>query len=222
MQEASGLIQDSSGNGNHANAVNGTPVYQQASPILGEPADKAILLERSESAYFSVPDHATLDVGDVFSFECWVKLTSTGNIFTFATKLGGSWGVYISATGFVRIYRSGSGTAIVESSVAITDTTTWHYVACTKNGATSKVYIDGADVSVAGANDTLTDSSSAMQIGTDTGGGTYTDATLDEVAVYATVLSAARVLVHYEVGIAPTESAVYQSDRLRKLGRRIT
>jgi hypothetical protein len=61
-----------------------------------------------------------------------------------------------------------------------------------------------------------------MQIGTDTGGGTYTDATLDEVAVYATVLSAARVLVHYEVGIAPTESAVYQSDRLRKLGRRIT
>ena len=58
MQEASGLIQDSSGNANHASASGGTATYQQTSPVVSDASAKAISFSGDD--YFSIPDHATL------------------------------------------------------------------------------------------------------------------------------------------------------------------
>ena len=69
MDEASGQPQDSSGNGNNTTTTSGTPTYSQPehwSPTLPAPRSSSNRHRRTTSRH---PDHATLDLGDVFTLE---------------------------------------------------------------------------------------------------------------------------------------------------------
>ena len=72
------------------------------------------------------------------------------------------------------------------------------HIVVTKNGADSHIYINGIDVTVAGANVTFASQNTAITC-------QLIDKSLDEVAVYNTSLSADRVLTtHYRTATAPT------------------
>lgn len=194
--ESSGLLQDSSGNGNHATATvgAGSCSYSQTGPITGEPADKAIKLNTAFA--FTVPDHATLDVGDVFTLEFWAKFgdfdsRSDGIL----DKGSGSFGSGIDLTGSDAVFDlSHRGVAVIVTSIAIggADATLWRHLVVTKNGATVKQYYNGNDFTGTVTNSTVGNNAVALNIGT-----TYDD-WLDEIAIYPTALTQARVQAHYD------------------------
>ena len=195
-EETSGLLQDSSGNARHANAAYGTHLYSQVGAV-----DNAIFWGGTES--FSVPDSG-FDFGDVFTVEGWIKRTRTGASDMICAKFINAYALYINASNKAELDRHGV-VGLVQSTTTITDFTTWHHIVATKNGATSAIYIDGADVSDPMANSTCTDTTSELWIGEDNAG-TIAIAYLDEVAVYPTALSAARVLAHYNAAFVEMQS----------------
>jgi hypothetical protein len=199
--EASGLIEDSSGNARDATASNGTAQYQQASPIASDPSDYCIYFDGD--ANFEVPD-VGLDLGDTLSLEFWIKRTTTGiaegifakGINAYETQIHTDNKVYLSKTGVLDL---------ANSTATITDTN-WHHVVFTKNGTGAgamKCYIDGTE----GTNEIFDDqvldnSATALHIGSDPFDSSYANSRLDELALYDTVLSQARVEAHYDAAFA--------------------
>lgn len=144
---------------------------------------------------------AAQDVGDVFTIEAWIKRASITAAYNFIFHNGsGSIAFRVDiTTNLLHLDRAGVA-GIVSSTVAITDTTTWHHAVATKNGATVKLYLDGVDVTGAVTNSTFVNPGQAWYIGSGAGS-LYWDGSLDEVALYPTALSGARVLVHYNAGL---------------------
>ncbi len=113
------------------------------------------------------------------------------------------WSLTISSTGFMRCFwESGGGTNhTVLSTHAITTGTDHHLVAVRDAAAfTVTFYDNGVEYdTVAYATNASGGTDSIVQIGKRFGGGEL-DGFLDEVAVYGTKLSAARILAHYNAG----------------------
>lgn len=210
MGEASGLPQDTSGNALHATTTSGSPDYSQAGAIVGD-ANTAIAFDGSGPDYFQRTDNALLDLADVFTLECWVKLTALDSGSTAHGLISKQTGAYymriLSADGKLQLLRSET-TLMVSSTVGIADTTTFHHCVGTKTGATTKLYIDGVDRTGTVTNDTCANNALALFVGAEVGGAEPAKATIDEVAVYPTALSAARVLAHYDSGMATAGTVV--------------
>ena len=175
------------------NANNGTafnsPTFGATSLLSGD-SNTAITLVRASSQRIEFPDHAALDTGDVFSIAFLSRRTSTGTnqtILDKGTTGGTGFLVYWNASNRIRLATSGAGVAIVQGPVS-TDTTTEHLYVFTKNGGTTKVYVDGVDSSTAGTPATLGNTSNALFVGREAGGGTnFADDTLDEILIWAGV-----------------------------------
>ncbi|HSC21425.1 MAG TPA: LamG-like jellyroll fold domain-containing protein, partial [Solirubrobacterales bacterium] len=201
LGESSGTeAKDSSGN-----AQNGT--YKNAPTLgvagaIGLDSNTAVSLAAASKQWVSIPDSATLDLGDILTYEAWVKRVSTGTGQTILDKGSGSLIVRFLANNKVLVRRNGVAN-ICESTVAVTDTTSWHHIVVTKNGATVKIYIDGVDVTGTVTNSTLVNTAVVLGIGAaDAGEEEFFNGSIDEVAVYGTALSKARVEAHRAAGLA--------------------
>lgn len=172
-----------------------------AGAIAGDP-DKAVSFTAGAT---SGSAHQTLqDVGDVFTWESWLKRATFGvaNMTPYTNGDGSSsFCLRFDADNTLRLDKEGVST-LVNSTVAISNTL-WHHCVATKNGATVKIYIDGVDVTGVVTNATMGNPTSYVQIGADTGGVNGFNGTIDEVALYPTALSAATVLSHYQIGTNP-------------------
>jgi hypothetical protein len=81
--------------------------------------------------------------------------------------------------------------------------TGWHHIVVTKNGSAVHIYQDGVDVTGPVTNRTLTDGTAPLLLGARRGGtSAFLDGSIDEVAVYKTVLSASQVAAHYAARLA--------------------
>ncbi len=209
MHELSGQLHDSSGNGIDTTVVNGTPNYTQTGALATDPTNDAILFDSSATEYFTAPHNSALDVGDSFTLEAWIKRgTLASGEYAIITKgrdgTGSGPGLYIYTDDRIMIGYVGI-TGIAFSSETITDTD-WHHVVGTKNGPTMRIYLDGVDVSDPGSdfNNTIDNSDNVLGIGVENSFGSFGspfDGILDEVAMYDTALSPARILAHYAAGV---------------------
>jgi hypothetical protein len=145
----------------------------------------------------SVADHSSLDTGDRFSLEAWVKRSSTSS----ATKTllsKGTGGYQLSfVNNALTLSRGGSG-AIAKANVPTTDTHGFHHVVATKSGSTVRLYIDGENRTGTVTNRKIANTSTALNIGRYTSGTEYLPGTLDEVAVYGVALTATQVREHFK------------------------
>lgn len=151
--------------------------------------------------YLTVPDHATLDVGDTFTLEAWVMRAANGTDHVIVDK-GAAGGVApllrISAAGTLQLARGDLAAVLVSSTITITADGSWHHAVATKSGSTVKLYVDGVDVTGVVTNYTFTNTTSALAVGRRTGTAAgYFAGSIDEVAVYPAALTAAEVLAHY-------------------------
>jgi hypothetical protein len=109
----------------------------------------------------------------------------------------------------VVVFKSGGGGARVITWGTAMAASTWYHIVLTWDGTTLRLYVNGTQVGTDTPGGTLTTSNATDIVllnAEDTGGTTLSyagvDISADEVAFYGTALTAARILAHYNAGIA--------------------
>jgi len=205
--------------GSNTGTYVGTPTLGVTGAITSD-SNTAVRLNGT-SQYVTVADNTTLNVANgPLSVEAWVKFTSIPSSTAVVVRRGTnaySLGFNGGAGNTFYLTKAGSSTDIVTTSTTVSDTTTWHHIVATKTGATSHIYLDGQDVTTIVGDQTLADPGTALWIGANQGSNQYFPGSIDEVAVYNVVLTAAQVLDHYTQGTsanATTGNFEFQGLRL--------
>ena len=144
-----------------------------------------------------------------YSTEAWFKTTTTtgGSIVGFGNARTGTSTtadrrVYMQNTGRLS-FSAGTTTPVVISSANAYNNGLWHHVVATQGPSGMVLYVDGAQVATS-PNTSSGNYTGFWRAGGDlTGGSTsnYLNGTIDEVAVYNKVLTAARVAQHRSTGV---------------------
>jgi len=155
-----------------------------------------------------IPDHADFDLGTGdTTIEMWfhTDVTARGDLFTYKGG-GGDLGVHSrsQAAGGVAVWHNG-----LRSNSRQFSSGQWHHLAVTRSGGQERIYLDGARASLDVANGDSWDIPADLLIGSNHGGTPATpaipfDGLIDEVAIYGTALSAARVAEHHFAGAGDT------------------
>lgn len=195
---AAGVL-DSSGNTGHT--ATPTAVTFNAPGLLPGDADPAASFNGA-SSFITLP--ATADLDSIYNFTVEAVIQSSaaaaGGIID-RDNGGGVRGIQfkMNADGTLQLLvfdRSNGGIFNYITGGTINDGKP-HHCAATYDNVTIRVYVDGVQVaSVAFANGALGQNGAAMAIGRNQGGVNYFNGTIDEVAIYTTALSAARIAAH--------------------------
>lgn len=215
LGEPSGTTAEDSVGSNDGTYVN-TPTLGVAGPL--NDGSTAVTLDRGQSEYVDVVDHASIDQGNgAISWEAWFKRDDLGGSdSTLISKGGGSPILQMngSPNGIVRFFARSVGLAAA-SSINITDQN-WHHFVGTKDASHNwKIYIDGVDRTVVEGTPTPDASSSgkALDIGRDsTTSDAYADGTIAEVALYSFALSSAQIVEHYQLRTLVTPLTALTAD----------
>jgi len=198
------LLTDSSPNGNDGTYIGGVG--------LGFP--DALVNDANTAARYDgsndqgrVPDDNTLDVGNSFTAEGWIKRSSTTKTHELMNK--GASGIQLvvmnaGSANQVWLRRAGVAT-IARSSAAILADGAYHHVVATMNGngSTARIYVDGVDstVTVSPAQ-TILNTAFPLTFGS-FGSAPATPADYDEFALYDGALTATDVTEHYTAATTP-------------------
>jgi hypothetical protein len=181
------------------NANNGTYLNGVALGVPGAVSGNTAARLDGVNDSVRVPDSSSLDVGDSFSAEGWIKRSSTASSYELMNKgANGLQLVVMSAASGNQVWLRKAGVStIVRSSVGV-PAAGYHHVMVTKNGANSaRIYIDGVDVTVP---------VSGVQIVQNTtfpltfGSAAGASADYDEFALYGRALTPAQVATRFSRG----------------------
>jgi len=148
-----------------------------------------------------------------FSVECWLNRTAGVNEGAWrklVSKEGGNTGWYVgippssdagaNKVRFTRLDQSASGAADSVDSATVTQGGTWYHVVATYDGATMRLYLNGNLESSVASTRSAGAGTSPLSLASFAGTSHHFAGTLDEVAVYSSVLSATKVAEHYNAG----------------------
>jgi len=204
LNEAGGSVVYDNAGFNDADA--GTGVSRGATSAI--PNSTASTFDGTTNGVFSTRSAATAP--NVFTAEAWFKTTSTsgGKIIGYGNQRTGNSGsydrhVYLDNAGHVTFGVYPNGVATIQSNAGYNDGS-WHLVTASLGTDGMKLYIDGirvaqrSDVTVGQAY------SGYWRVGGDNlsawpneGSSDYLAGTIDDVAIYPTVLASSTVLNHY-------------------------
>lgn len=138
LDDASGLPQDISGNGNHMTAVSGSPVYEQAGPFGAGSIDEAIEYPSTAFHERAAVSAATTNI----SVEMWVRRdgNSAGDLFRSGTTSGGFEIEFTAVGGVWRVNLPGVGALGAIDPVLAN--TTWTYLAVTRGASQWTGYVN--------------------------------------------------------------------------------
>lgn len=210
LDEASGNFADSSGNGQTATAVGTAYSYQQPPGITTGYS----ITNASDSYGWHDDTDLAFSNANVFTLEAWIKTSGTPGANGYGIiELGtGSASYRVGPTGAIQLIKS--HVALDATSTVTVNDDDWHHVVFRRNGpGTTKVFIDGVDRTGSSSDPTYVNSTAYWGFGAQWSGipgaveaDTYFIGSLDEIAVYDSALSDARILAHYQAGI-PIEGA---------------
>lgn len=178
---------------------------------VGSPDDFAGLIYTGRSRDFdgtndayTAADHASLDVGDSFTLECWVTLDALVSQ-TFIGKGATAYSLrYSGSQSQFTLYRGNDSQTLLArtTGIAIATGTVYHVVA-TKDGANgAKIYVNGIDRTGTTNAGTCTNNATALSLGQDADANDERlNGRLDEVAIYPYPLTPSMVRAHYEAGV---------------------
>jgi hypothetical protein len=200
LGESSGTVACDSAGSNSGVYQTGTTLGQPGA-IANDP-DTAVAFNGT-SGWVQVPGSSSLNVGDRFSIEAWVRRGSVGTAASqvIASKQNGDWVLLFNSSNQLVLRRSNVAD-VVASTVAVTDTSRWHYVVATKDGSSVHLYLDGVDVTGTVSNQTMVDNTLPLSIGQSSSGAWF-NGTIDEVALYNVALTPAQVSNHYSAPPTP-------------------
>ena len=208
LGETSGSSAANTATSGPAGTYYSTPTLGQASALTSEIVNKSV--STTTSGFVTAATAVTAPTQ--YTIEAWIKTTTTagGRIFGFGN--GGT--TALSTTVDKQLYLSPTGKVVAGiRNVTLTKTAAtsplsynngaWHYVAATYDATTLRLYVDGAQVATTTTTAAVS-FSGFWRAGMENlsgwpsapSGNNYAGG-LDELAVYATALSATRILAHY-------------------------
>lgn len=232
--DASGTtMTDSSGNGRNGTYVN-SPTLAQSGALSSDPSDTAVLYDgsndRADTTWGSWQNVTDITV------EAWIKTTASGSDRMICARDGNSghriFDFLVNSTGKLVFTRrelpSGSTSLLSATSTVNVNDGNWHHVAATFDQTTIQLYIDGSPENSATAgpgNGGLRQSATAIfQVACKNNGGpnSFFSGTIDEVAYYGTVLSAARLAAHHTASSSITVAGALATETDEALAGGIT
>jgi hypothetical protein len=200
FEEGSGsILVDQSGNGLNGTLFN-TPTFSQP----GKLGDNYLLFDSTQSEYGTIPlDFNTLSSG--FTIASWVRRevpTVNSIIFFWGHQSNGNITLGVDQFGRldVRIGGASLGTSLIQSGIGALQDGVWHHVACTWNGTTLSLYVDG-NLVASDSSMTLVFTSGQMYLGRNTVGN-YWNGGIDDFRIYDRALSVDDINVLYELGVS--------------------
>jgi RHS repeat-associated protein len=194
---------DASGNNNDG-TYTGSPVFGVPG-ALADGANTAIRVGGGSDG-LTAPDSASLDVGQTFTLEGWVKLNG-GSVVVFNKGTNGDqlsdpnlqngYNLRVGNDGSIILGQSLGNSIVTANAGALPLDGHYHYLVGTDSGGVGHLYVD--NVRVDATSDT-TPRISNVPHSLDMAGG---NADVDELALYPTVLSTTRIAAHYTAGQAP-------------------
>ena len=188
---------DSSSFGNDGTYVN--------APVLGVPGvfagDTAVSLD-GVNDHVRVPDSASLDVGDSFSLEGWVKRDNTDVSHQLYNKGGQGFQLMVMSrfNGNQLWLRKTNVSTIARTTTGIDADGSYHQFVATKNGPNStQLYIDGAPqpMQVVSGAQIIQNTAFPLFFSANSPAGGAIAGDIDEFAVYDEALTAAEVADHF-------------------------
>jgi phosphodiesterase/alkaline phosphatase D-like protein len=200
LDEASGTAAvDATGGGQTGTYVNG-PTLGAAGLLAAESSDRAVVFNGS-STYMSVPSTGALSPSAALSLEAWIKpagFPATGSYASVLTK-SESYSLQFNGSRLeFTIIQSGVRQRLLAPVGAVVAGQTYHVVG-TYDGATQRLYLNGAPASSQALTGGASITGNAVTVGS-WGSSEVFQGTIDEPALYAAVLSPTRVLAHYTAG----------------------
>tara|TARA_B100000780_G_scaffold228515_2_gene167918 strand:+ start:4638 stop:6389 length:1752 start_codon:yes stop_codon:yes gene_type:complete len=154
------------------------------------------------TGYAQVADDASLDVTTAVTLECWVKWNTENS-----KGLIAKWGPAGDRSFLMQKVTNGvdfylfSSSFLVASSDLVTGTGDWKHIACTYNGSTQTVYINGSVSGTPASNSgNIRVTTRDVEIGRYDSNNYYSDI-IDEIRIYNISLTATEVLNNYKVGL---------------------
>lgn len=184
------------------------PVRAEASLLPnGEGASLHINRHSNSSGqYVNIPRNANQDVGDVFSIVAWVKPETRAADECIFARFGANAGdagpeLRFNASGTLLVLKN-NVSGIVSATSNMSSGTVYH-VAYTKNGATSKLYLNAVDVTGTVTNATMQNNTSDCRIGArpnNLATDDFYDGNLQYVSFHSIALSSADITTLYNAG----------------------
>ena len=209
--EASGTVLDDAGPNNLDGTYAASGVALGAASLISDDADTAVTFDGSSDGAI-VPDSNALDLGDgPFTIKFLVKRSATqGANQALLSKGVNAYYVTFATNNTLRLVRSGSG-GFIAAIAAITDQDR-HHIAITKNGATTLIYKDGVDATIAGTAGTLVDTATALRIAHLSAASQRFPGSLDELTFDNAVLDAAYIAEDARIARSLYGSAVLSGE----------
>jgi hypothetical protein len=192
-------VQDHSGNGRHVSGVVGSPIPEQASLLPNEPGySMRFSTGWVAGGSFAWPSSSLLSV------EFWVRVESVAVDHRFVRRWDSTTVSFelVSVGTSVRFdVRTGSGLFQWTVPNVLVAGQALHLVFVKASGE-RRLYVNGALVGSSELGGTLSTFNANVQVGRGSSGFSSTDFRMQHLAIYDKALSAERVGVHYQAGVA--------------------
>jgi hypothetical protein len=181
---------------------------------LGQPAlvpaetNKAVAFNGTSGAV-RIPAPVAFNVTSALSLEAWIKPTSlpASGVFRSVLTKAESYSLQFNGPRLeFTIIQNGTRRRLQTPTGTIAAGGTYHVVG-TYDGTTQRLYVNGTQVASAALTGPASVTTNPIYVGSWNGSTEFFAGTIDEPAVYGTVLSAAQVRAHYDASSASTLNA---------------
>jgi len=207
LGDASGTAAvDQMGANNGAYSATGVTLNQPA--LVPTETDKAAAFNGS-TGYVRVPAAVAFNATNRLSLEAWIKPTSLPATGVFRSVMTKAEAYALQFNGprlEFTIIQSGTRRRLQTPSGVIVAGGAYHVVG-TFDGTTQRLYVNGTQVASAALSGSATVTTNPIVIGSWDGRQEFFNGTIDEAAVYGTVLNATQVRAHYDAASAASLSA---------------
>ena len=206
LNTLSGTETDQGSGGHTLTFNNEAQMTRQSSGLIGSDSDTAVQMNSQSGAYLSTPNAADLIfTGGAFTAELWFRPTviDAGQSYALVGQGGftaGGW-MLQNRLGVLALYFDGPGD-IISTFVPVVNTT-YHIAVAWRASGNTDFYVNNVkeNITTAGTPVTTTHQAAVGAFG-DTAGFRNGQGGFDEVAIYNTGLSDARVAAHFNAATA--------------------
>ncbi|MDX6698114.1 MAG: hypothetical protein QOE65_1511, partial [Solirubrobacteraceae bacterium] len=208
LGETTGTAAGDSAGGNPGAYRNGVGLGA-ASLLTSDAANGAATFD-GVNDYVNVPDAVAVSPTTRMSLEAWIKpasLPAAGSFRSVATKEG-SFSLQFNGPRLeFTIIQAGARRRALAPAGAIVAGQTYHVVG-TYDGTFSHLYVNGSQLAELSVSGDATDTTAPLTIGAWSATDEFMPGTIDDVALYPTALSPARIQAHYTSGTNAAPEAV--------------